>query len=73
MLKWFLNRQIAKFERTWNYDASYIHEMIDGDPRAARSYTFAATRLLLVRCDDVTAITIAAITLQIALARIGVR
>jgi hypothetical protein len=34
MLKWFLRRQIATFERTWNYDASYIREMIDADPRA---------------------------------------
>src|SRR6476661_7620591 len=28
MLGWFLRRQIAKFERTWNYDAGYMHEMI---------------------------------------------
>jgi hypothetical protein len=34
MLKWFLRHQIASFERTWNYDASYIREMIDADPRA---------------------------------------
>jgi hypothetical protein len=34
MMKWFLRRQIAAFERTWNYDASYIREMIDADPRA---------------------------------------
>jgi hypothetical protein len=34
MLKWFLRRRIAAFERTWNYDASYIREMIDIDPRA---------------------------------------
>ena len=34
MLKWFLRRQLANFERTWNYDASYIREMIDADPRA---------------------------------------
>ena len=34
MLKWFLRRQIAAFERTWNYNASYIREMIDADPRA---------------------------------------
>jgi hypothetical protein len=34
MLKWFLRRQIAAFERTWNYDASYIREMINADPRA---------------------------------------
>jgi len=34
MLKWFLRRRIAAFERTWTYDASYIREMIDADPRA---------------------------------------
>ena len=34
MLKWFLRRRIATFERTWTYDASYIREMIDADPRA---------------------------------------
>ena len=34
MLKWFLRRQIAAFEREWNYDASYIREIIDADPRA---------------------------------------
>jgi hypothetical protein len=34
MLRWFLRRRIAAFERTWNYDASYIREMIDADPRA---------------------------------------
>jgi hypothetical protein len=34
MLKWFLRRQIAAFERTWGYDASYIREVIDADPRA---------------------------------------
>jgi hypothetical protein len=34
MLKWLLRRRIAAFERTWNYDASYIREMIDVDPRA---------------------------------------
>ena len=38
MIKWFLRRQIAAFERTWNYDASYIHEMIDADPRAAMAF-----------------------------------
>ena len=36
MLRWFLHLQIAAFERTWNYDASYIHEMIDVDPRAVK-------------------------------------
>ena len=39
MIKWFLRRQIAKFERTWNYDASYLREVLDADPRAL--FTFS--------------------------------
>ncbi len=39
MIKWFLRRQIAAFERMWNYDASYIHELIDTDPRAAIAFS----------------------------------
>jgi hypothetical protein len=38
MLRWFLRRQIAAFEQTWNYDASYIHELIDTDPRALLAF-----------------------------------
>jgi hypothetical protein len=34
MLRWFLRRQIAGFERSWNYDTSYVNEMIDADPAA---------------------------------------
>lgn len=34
MLRWFLRRQIASFEHTWNHDASYLHELIDIDPQA---------------------------------------
>jgi hypothetical protein len=34
MLRWFLRRQIAAFERTWGYDAGYIRDLIDVDPRA---------------------------------------
>lgn len=34
MIKWLLRRQIAAFERTWNYDAGYVREVIDADPRA---------------------------------------
>ena len=37
MLRWFLRRQIAAFERTWNYDAGYLREMIEVDPRAVRA------------------------------------
>jgi hypothetical protein len=38
MLRWFLRRQIARFERTWNYDASYLHELIDADPQAMLAF-----------------------------------
>ena len=38
MFRWFLRRQVAAFERTWNYDARYIHELIDADPRAAMDF-----------------------------------
>jgi hypothetical protein len=29
-----LRRQIAAFQKTWNYDADYMLEVIDADPRA---------------------------------------
>jgi hypothetical protein len=35
MLKWLMHRGIAAFERQWSYDASYVHEMVEADPRAA--------------------------------------
>lgn len=35
MIKWALRRAIRKFERDWNYDASYMRDMIDASPRAA--------------------------------------
>jgi len=34
MLRWFLRRQIAAFQAAWNYDASYMLEVIDADPGA---------------------------------------
>jgi len=34
MIRWFLRRKIAAFERAWNYDATYMHEVLDADPRA---------------------------------------
>jgi hypothetical protein len=42
MIRWFLRRQVAAFERTWSYDASYIREIIDADPRAAIAFGRAA-------------------------------
>jgi hypothetical protein len=38
MLKWFLRRQLAAFERTWTYDAGYMGELIDTDPRAMLAF-----------------------------------
>jgi hypothetical protein len=35
MIKWVLCRTIDKVERDWNYDASYMRDMIDESPRAA--------------------------------------
>jgi hypothetical protein len=35
MIKWALRKVIDKFERDWNYDASYMRDIIDASPRAA--------------------------------------
>lgn len=35
MIRWALRKAIGKFEREWNYDASYMRDMIDASPRAA--------------------------------------
>lgn len=29
MFKWLLHRAIGRFERRWEYDARYLHEMVD--------------------------------------------
>ena len=42
MLKWLMRRGIAAFERQWNYDASYVHEIIEASPRAAWMFSRAA-------------------------------
>jgi len=39
MIKWFLQRWINKFERTWNYDASYLRELLEADPRAMMAFS----------------------------------
>lgn len=38
MLKWFLHRRTAAFERQWAYDAAYAHDLIDADPRALLAF-----------------------------------
>jgi hypothetical protein len=42
MIKWMLRKAIDKFERTWNYDASYMRDLIDASPRAAWMFSRAA-------------------------------
>jgi hypothetical protein len=62
MVKWLMHRGVAAFERQWNYDASYVHELIDADPGAARKFQ-RATSLGKYRKDvPVDALAAAAIT-----------
>ena len=42
MLRWLMHRVTGSFERQWNYDARYIHEMIEADPRAVWMFQRAA-------------------------------
>src|SRR4051812_23645916 len=35
MIRWALRGMTGKFERDWNYDASYMRAIIDASPRAA--------------------------------------
>jgi hypothetical protein len=39
MIRWFLRRQLTAFERAWNYDASYLHSVLDADPRALWAFS----------------------------------
>jgi hypothetical protein len=43
MVKWLMRRGVSAFERQWNYDASYVHEMIETSPRAAWMFSRAAS------------------------------
>ena len=42
MLKWLMRRGVAAFERQWQYDAGYLHEIIEASPRAAWRFSRAA-------------------------------
>ena len=42
MIKWFLRRWITTFERTWNYDATYMHDVLDADPKALLAFSKVA-------------------------------
>lgn len=35
MIKWLMRRAIDKFGREWNYDTTYMREILDVSPRAA--------------------------------------
>jgi hypothetical protein len=39
MIGWLLRRQIAAFEQTWNYDASYMRDVLEADPRALWAFS----------------------------------
>jgi hypothetical protein len=43
MVKWLMRRGIEAFERQWNFDASYLREMVEADPRAAWTFQRAAS------------------------------
>ena len=58
MRKRFLRWQIGRFERTWNYDASYMHELIEADPRAFTA--FGKLRAITAYRKDVPAAAFAA-------------
>jgi hypothetical protein len=62
MLKWFMHRGIAAFERKWSYDASYLHELIDIDPRSAWMFSRAANIGTYRKDVPLAAWTAAAIT-----------
>ena len=42
MLRWLFRRRVRAFERQWNYDASYLREIIEVSPRAAWRFMSAA-------------------------------
>jgi hypothetical protein len=42
MIKWALHKATGRFERTWNYDAGYLHDIVDASPRAAWLFSRAA-------------------------------
>ena len=42
MLRWLFRRAVSSLERQWNYDASYVREIIDASPLAAWRFMSAA-------------------------------
>ena len=43
MVKWLLRRTIQSFERKWNYDASYLKDIVDVSPVAALKFSLATS------------------------------
>jgi hypothetical protein len=43
MIKFLLHRIVARMERRYAYDATYLHELVDISPTAARRYVKAQT------------------------------
>lgn len=43
MLGSFFHRQLARFEKTFGYDAGYLHRVIDASPRAAFKFNLFQT------------------------------
>jgi hypothetical protein len=43
VVKWLLRRTIRSFERKWNYDASYLKEIVDLSPLAALKFSLATS------------------------------
>ena len=43
MVRWLLRRTIESFERKWNYDASYVKEIVDLSPLAAVKFSLATS------------------------------
>ena len=41
MMKWFMHRQLAAFEKDFGYDASYMHHVLDTDWRAFMKFARA--------------------------------
>jgi hypothetical protein len=42
MMKWFIHRKLAAFEKDFGYDASYMHYVLDTDWRAFMKFARAA-------------------------------
>jgi hypothetical protein len=62
MFKWLMHWGISAFERRWSYDASYVHEMIDADPRAVWKFQRAAALGKYRKDAPLDALAAAAIT-----------